>query len=433
MQTDSKLKQRKREDESGPALEAGDNLSIASLPTNLAINGGKPVRDTWLPYGHQVILDRDIEAVVSTLKSDWLTQGPAVKAFEKAIADYVGVRYAVAYSNGTSALHGAYFAAGIGEGDEIVTSAITFAATSNAALYLGARPVFADVAPLTGLIDPQSVEKQITAETKAIVGIDFAGQPCDYDELTAIAKKHGLPFIVDAAHSLGATYKGKAAGSQADMSTISFHPVKSITTGEGGMVLTNSKDYYEKLITFRTHGIVKDPAQLTALDAALDGPWYHEMQHLGFNYRMCDLQAALGESQMLSLNDFVQKRQSIAASYRKKLANSQYYQCAEVLPDRESSYHLFPIFVKVQPFGEKRKAVFEALHAENIGVQVHYIPTYKFPYYKALLGCDLSSQYPGTEEFYSREIGLPIFASMSEKDIDDVVAALEKIGLALLH
>ena len=400
-----------------------------SESASLALNGGKPVRDTWLPYGHQVISEADIAAVVATLKSDWLTQGPAIKAFEKAVADYVGVKYAVAVSSGTAALHAAYYVAGIGEKDEIITSPITFAATSNAAVYLGASPIFADVNAKNGLIDVESIRQRITSRTRAIVGIDFAGQPCDYDAIAALAREHNLLFIVDAAHSLGAFYKGKAAASQADMSTLSFHPVKSITTGEGGMILTNSPDYYEKLLVFRTHGIVKDADKLTVNE----GPWYHEMQELGFNYRMCDLQATLGESQLKSLPEFVAKRRQIAALYRQKLAGCPDYHCVEELADCQSSYHLFPILVKGEPenYAAKRKFVFEALHAENIGVQVHYIPTYQFPYYKKLLGRDWAPDCPGAEEFYSREIGLPIFASMSEKDVDDVVAALQKIGKCL--
>jgi perosamine synthetase len=383
MQTDSKHRTGNSKEGSSTALNGAE-----SPAPKLAINGGKPVRDTWLPYGHQVISEQDIAAVVSTLKSDWLTQGPAVKAFEQAVADYTGVKYAV---------------------------------------YLGARPVFADVSPTTGLIDIASARARVTSHTKAIVGIDFAGQACDYDELASLAKEKGLTFIVDAAHSLGGSYKERPAASQADMSILSFHPVKSITTGEGGMVLTNSKEYFEKLTTFRTHGIEKDPAKLTVNE----GPWYHEMQFLGFNYRMCDLQAALGTSQMTAIDSFVKRRREIAALYSKKLANSAFYQCLDALAGRQSSYHLFPILVKKTPYAQTRKMVFEALHAENIGVQVHYIPTYKFPYYKELLGRDLSSEMPGAEEFYSREIGLPIFASMTDKDVDDVVAALNKIASAL--
>jgi len=411
MQTDRKLRER----------GAGSELA-------LAINGGKPVRATWLPYGHQVISEQDIAAVVATLKSDWLTQGPAIKEFEESVASYTGVKYAVAYSSGTAALHGAYFAAGIGEGDEIVTAPITFAATSNAAVYLGARPVFADVDAATGLIDVDSAKSCITGRTKALVGIDFAGQPCDYDALANLAKEKNLVFITDSAHSLGGFYHGRPAASQADMAILSFHPVKSITTGEGGMVLTNSKEYFDRLITFRTHGIEKDPAKLTAHE----GPWYHEMQFLGFNYRMCDMQAALGTSQMKSIDGFVKRRREIAALYRKMLAGSAFYDCVEELAERQSAYHLFPILVKKKPYAQTRKVVFEALHAENIGVQVHYIPTYKFPYYKELLGRDLSEELPGAEEFYAREIGLPIFASMTDHDVEDVILGLAKIGQALL-
>ena len=402
---------------------------LSTESAGLALNGGKPVRDTWLPYGHQVISEDDIAAVVKTLKSDWLTQGPAIKAFEQAVADYVGVKHAVAVSSGTAALHAAYFAADIGEKDEIITSPITFAATSNAAVYQGARPVFADVSPENGLIDLNSVKKRITPRTRAVVGIDFAGQPCDYDGIAEICKANRLIFILDSAHSLGAFYKGKPACGQADMSILSFHPVKSITTGEGGMILTNSDEYYEKLLIFRTHGIEKRPDKLTVNE----GPWYHEMQELGFNYRMCDLQAALGASQMKSLNEFIAKRREIADLYRQKLDGCPDYECVEELEGRLSSYHLFPILVKGDPakYAETRKFVFEALHAENIGVQVHYIPTYKFPYYKKLLGRDWAPDCPGAEEFYSREIGLPIFASMTEKDVDDVVAALKKIGKCL--
>ncbi len=387
------------------------------------------MRDTWLPYGHQVISEQDIAAVIATLKSDWLTQGPAIKAFEEAVAAFAQVKYAVALSSGTAALHGAYFAAGIGEDDEIVTSPITFAATSNAALYLGAKPVYADVSPTTGLIDVNSAKSKISEKTKALVGIDFAGQPCDYDALKALAREKKLVFIVDAAHSLGGYYKDKPAASQADMSILSFHPVKSITTGEGGMVLTNDKTYFERLCVFRTHGIEKDPKKLTVNE----GPWYHEQQHLGFNYRMCDLQAALGASQMQSIDGFIKRRCEIAALYRAALKDSPYYQCLDVIEGRQSAYHLFPILVKAKPFAERRKAVFEALHAENIGVQVHYIPTYKFPYYKDLLGRDLSAEMPGCEEFYAREIGLPIFASMTQRDLDDVFSALDKIARTLLN
>jgi UDP-4-amino-4,6-dideoxy-N-acetyl-beta-L-altrosamine transaminase len=402
----------------------------ASSQPSLAIDGGKPVRDTWLPYGHQQISEADIKAVTKALRSDFLTQGPEIRKFENTISKYLGVKHAVAIANGTAALHAAYFAAGIGEGDLIVTAPITFAATSNAAVYLGARPVYADVFATNGLIDPVSAKallKKYGKKVKAIVGIDFAGQPCDYDALEALSAEYEIPFIVDAAHSLGAIYKGRNACTAGSMATLSFHPVKSITTGEGGMILTNDDKLQEKLATFRSHGIEKHPSKLTRHE----GPWYHEMQTLGYNYRMCDIQAALGTSQMTALPAMLKRRREIAKAYTEKLAGSNNYEVANVHTDRESAYHLFPILVKGKPYAETRKKVFEALHAENIGVQVHYIPTYQMPFYQELLADDWAKACPGAEEFYAREIGLPIFPGMTEKDIDDVVTALEKIAATL--
>ncbi len=332
----------------------------------------------------------------------------------------------MAYSSGTAALHGAYFAAGIGQGDEIVTSAITFAATSNAAVYLGARPVFADVSPSTGLIDLNAAKSKITGRTRALVGIDFAGQPCDYDGLAALAREKGADLYCGRSPLTGwclqrpsGRITGRYVRAQFSPGQINHHRRR-----------WHGFDKFKEIFRinsahFRTHGIEKDPAKLSVCE----GPWYHEMQILGFNYRMCDLQAALGASQMQSIDKFVKRRREIAALYRQKLAESSAYQCAEELEGRDSSYHLFPIFVNKTPYADTRKFVFEALHAENIGVQVHYIPTYKFPYYKQLLDSDLSGTMPGTEEFYSREIGLPIFVSMTDKDVDDVILALERLPL----
>jgi perosamine synthetase len=406
-----------------------DSQVAGRLQSSLALEGGKPVRDSWLPYGHQLIDDADIAAVTEALKSDFLTQGPRIKQFEDSIAKAVGVKYAVAISNGTAALHAAYYSAGITSGDLIITAPITFAATSNAALYLGARSLFADVDPTTGLIDVDSVAKLLKSaegkKVKAVVGIDFAGQPCHYRELEALAASHGIPFIVDAAHSLGATYQGQKAGFAGILSTMSFHPVKSITTGEGGVILSNDDKLYDKLLLFRSHGITKAKDKLTRDE----GPWYHEMQELGYNYRMCDIQAALGTSQMAKLPDFVKRRREIANLYRTKLANHPHYQCATAHDDRESAYHLFPILVKDTPYATNRRYVFEALHAENIGVQVHYIPTYQMPYYQNHVNDrDWASLCPGAEEFYQREIGLPIFPAMTDSDVDDVVKALNKIA-----
>lgn len=406
-----------------------DSHVAGRLQSSLALDGGQPVRTSWLPYGHQLIDQTDIAAVTEALKSDFLTQGPRIKQFEDSVAKASSVKYAVAIANGTAALHAAYYSAGITSGDLIITAPITFAATSNAALYLGAKPLFADVDPTTGLIDVDSVARLLKSaegkKVKAIVGIDFAGQPCHYSELEALAASHGVPFIVDAAHSLGATYQGQKAGFAGILSTMSFHPVKSITTGEGGIILTNDDKLYDKLLLFRSHGITKTKDKLTRDE----GPWYHEMQELGYNYRMCDIQAALGSSQIARLPDFVKRRREIAALYRAKLAGHPNYQCATAHDDRESAYHLFPILVKDAPHTTNRRFVFEALHAENIGVQVHYIPTYQMPYYQNHVNDrDWASLCPGAEEFYQREIGLPIFPAMTDHDAEDVINALNKIA-----
>lgn len=399
--------------------------------STLAINGAPPVRKTLLPYGRQSINDQDLKYVNEVLQSDWLTQGPEIERFEKAMADYVGVKYAVAYSSGTSALHGAYFAAGLKPQDEVLLSPITFAATANAALYLDALPVFVDVEPDTGNIDVKSVEKQVTDKTKILVGIDYAGHPCDADELRAIAKKHSLTFIVDAAHSLGGKYKGKQAGSLADMSILSFHPVKTLTTGEGGMVLTDNPDFFEKLLSFRTHGIEKRDEKLLNKDEN-QGAWYHEMQELGYNYRITDIQAALGNSQLTRLPDFIKRRRQIASIYREKLATISGIKPLKEKEGIESAYHLFPILVTKEPVAKNRKLVFDALRAENIGVQVHYIPVYQHPYYKKNVTTKRKPNCPNAEHFYSGEISLPMFPAMSDADIEDVVTALKKISIELL-
>ncbi|MBK8220129.1 MAG: UDP-4-amino-4,6-dideoxy-N-acetyl-beta-L-altrosamine transaminase [Candidatus Obscuribacter sp.] len=399
--------------------------------SSLAIRGGKPVRETWLPYGHQVIEDDDIAAVTAALTSDFLTQGPRIQEFENAVADHVGVKYAVAIANGTAALHAAYEAAGISTGDEIITSPITFAATSNASLYLGAKPLYADVAPDTGLISAASVEKLLkenrakgNKKIKAVVAVDYAGQPADYDTLQTLADQYEVSLIIDAAHSLGARYKERAGGFAGIMSTMSFHPVKTITTGEGGIILTNDEKLYDRLLAFRSHGIEKRKERLQKHD----GPWYHEMQTLGFNYRMCDIQAALGTSQMFKLPGFIERRLQIAAAYTAALKDSNSYRTITISGASQSAYHLFPILINGENAREKRRFVFEALQKENIGIQVHYIPTYQMPYYKEqVVDRDWSALCPGAEDFYSREISLPIFPSMTMSDIEDVLTALKKI------
>ena len=392
----------------------------------LAINGGAPVRKTLLPYGRQHITEDDIQSVNNVLRSDWLTTGPEIERFEKSLAKVCRAKHAVVYANGTAALHGAYFAAGISTGDEIITSAMTFAATGNAALYLGAKPVFADIEPDTGNIDVDTVEAKITGRTHAIVGVDFGGHPCEADRLQELAQTHELKLIIDGAHSLGASYNGRPVGSLADMTTFSFHPVKAITCGEGGAVVTDSDELYERLRAFRTHGIEKDRDKL----GSFDGPWYHEMQQLGFNYRITDFQAALGTSQLARLESFIERRREIAAEYRKAFESISGIKALAVRENVESAQHLFQIRVTREPVSANRRKLFDALRAENIGVQVHYIPVYNHPYYKANVSCE--SACPETDAFYDAVISLPIFPKMSQSDVDDVILAVNKVSGLLL-
>ena len=364
-----------------------------------------------IPYGHQFIDQDDIDAVVETLKSDFLTQGPKVKEFEESLAKKVDAKSAVAFSSGTAALEAAYFAAGLKEGDEIITSTLTFAATSNAALQLGVKVVFADIEPETGNIDPSDVLKKITSRTKAIVPVDYSGMPVKLDELSQIAQRHGLLLIEDAAHALGAEYKGKKIGGIADMTMFSFHPVKSITTGEGGAITTNNEDFYKKLCIYRTHGITKANFKNKA-----EGEWYYEMQHLAQNFRLTDIQAALGISQLGKLEKFIEKRKNIAALYHKAFANNPNIILPQEYEGTSSSWHLYPIRLKDST---KRAEVFKKLRDSSMGVQVHYIPVHFHPYYQEL-GYK-KGICPNAEEFYAGEISIPIFPGLSEKDQNFVI------------
>lgn len=390
--------------------------------TKLAINGGTPVRDTYLPYGQQWIEDDDIEEVVKVLKSDYLTTGPKIKEFEEKFGKYVGVKYAVAISNGTAALHGASFAAGIKEGDEVITTPITFAASANCIIYQGGKPIFADIDSSTYNIDPKDIEKKISSKTKAIVPVDFTGQPVNIDEINAIAKKYNLIVIEDGAHSLGAEYKGKKTGSLVDMTTFSFHPVKHITTGEGGVITTNNKELYEKLKLFRTHGITRDKKILYNKN---EGSWYYEQLELGYNYRITDIQCALGISQLNKIDKFLRRRREIAEKYNEYLKDID----GIVLPYQEeyikSSWHLYVIQLELEKFKVGRREIFEALQAENIGVNVHYIPVYYHPYYQKL-GYK-KGLCPNAEKLYERIITIPLYPKMTDKDVKDVVEALDRV------
>jgi len=379
------------------------------------------MRDLYLPYGKQFIDEDDITAVVDILRGDFLTTGPSIMDFEKHVANYVGAKYAVAFSNGTAALHGATFAAGIAEGDEVITTPLTFAASANCVLYQGGTVVFADIDPKTYNINPTEIEKKITPETKAIIPVHFTGQPVQLNEIHALAKKYSLVVIEDAAHALGSTYKGKRIGSLSDMTMFSFHPVKHITTGEGGIITTNNKEYYNKLIQFRSHGITRDPAVMKENH----GPWYYEMQFLGYNYRMTDIQAALGSSQIKKLDGFVNRRKEIIETYNKAFEQISQVQIPYQLPETDSSWHLYVLKLNLDQLAVSRKEVFEELQKLNIGVNVHYIPVHMLSYYKQL-GYKKGS-LPLAEKLYEEIISLPLFPLMQEQDVEDVIEAVKLV------
>jgi perosamine synthetase len=390
----------------------------------------------YIPYGRQSIDDADIEAVVKVLKSDYLTTGPAVEAFEKKVADYVGAKYAVAVSNGTAALHVACLAAGIGEGDEVITTPITFAASANCVLYCGGTPVFADIDPDTYNISPEELEKKITSRTKAIIPVHYTGQPCDMDAILEIAHKHNLLVVEDGAHALGAAYKGKKIGSIADMTCFSFHPVKPVTTGEGGMIVTDNEELYRRLVLYRSHGITRDKDMMQqyeeqlqqssdpALQEAADmlrgdvidpGGWYYQQLELGYNYRITDISCALGASQMDKLDHFLERRRQIAKKYDEAFADIPQIKIPWQQEGCQSGWHLYMI----QTMERSRREVFEGLRQAGIGVNVHYIPVYRHPYYQR-------NGYAGVhclnaEAFYERAISLPIFPGLTGQQQDYVI------------
>lgn len=357
----------------------------------------------YIPYGRQSIDEDDIKAVIETLRSDFLTTGPKVEEFEKCVADYVGAKYAVAVSNGTAALHAACFAAGIGEGDEVITTPITFAASANCVFYCGGKPVFADIDPVTYNIDPEDIKRKITSRTKAIVAVHYTGQPCDMDAIHTIAQEHDLIVIEDAAHALGADYKGRKVGNISELTTFSFHPVKHITTAEGGMILTNSKELYDKLILFRTHGITRAPEFLSHEE----GAWYYEQIQLGYNYRITDVQCALGISQMRKLDDFIYRRRRIAKRYDEAFMNNPNIVIPYEKEGCNNSYHLYVIQVK----NVDRRKVFDTLRDAGIGVNVHYIPVYTFPYYREHGYKEVRCK--NAEEFYKCIISIPIYPDLT--------------------
>lgn len=371
----------------------------------------------YIPYGKQTIDEKDIQAVVEALRSDYLTTGPKIEEFEKRVADYVGAKYAVAVNSGTAALHIACLAAGIKEGDEVITSPITFAASANCVLYCGGTPVFADIDENTYNISPDEIERRVTERTKAIIPVHYTGQPCDMDAIMDIAGKHNLLIIEDGAHALGASYKGRKIGSIAHMTCFSFHPVKPITTGEGGMVVTNSEELYKRLILFRSHGITRDETMMTEQQ----GDWYYQQLELGYNYRITDISCALGLSQMDKLDGFLERRRQIAKRYNEAFCDVSQIKIPMQLADCESGWHLYVIQVKA----DYRKEIFDNLRKSGIGVNVHYIPVYKHPYYQRNGYADVCCK--NGEVFYERAISLPIFPLLTDVQQDYVIEQVLKI------
>lgn len=388
-----------------------------------AIEGGTPVRETKIFYGHQYIDDADIQAVVDVLKSDYLTCGPKIGELEQKLCEVTGAKYAVVCSNGTAALHIAAMAAGVGEGDEVITTPITFAASANCALYCGARPVFADIDPETYNIDPAKVEAAITPRTKAVVAVDYTGQSVALDPLRKICREHGLFLIEDGAHVIGTKYKGQPNGSLSDMTTLSFHPVKTVTGGEGGAVLTNDETLYRKLVLYRAHGITRDPS---LMEHEPDGPWYYEMIDLGYNYRMTDMQAALIISQLDKLERFSARRKEIVAKYNEAFAKLPQIVVQKEIPESDTTRHLYILRLNPDRLRIGRKQFFEALAAENVCCNVHYIPTYYFPYYEKL-GYK-RGLCPNAEKLYAEIISLPLYYAMSDEDVESVIEAVTKIA-----
>lgn len=387
-------------------------------PQRLALAGGTPVRSTLLPYGRQWVDEEDIAAVVAVLRSAWLTTGPKVEEFERAFADVCGTREAVAVSNGTAALHACMHVLDIGPGDEVIVPAMTFAASSNCVLYRGGTPVFADVDPATLLLDPARVEEKVTPRTRAIVAVDYAGQPCGYRALRKIADREGLALVADGCHALGGSYRGRPVGSVADLTVFSLHPVKHITTGEGGVVTTDDAELARRLRVFRSHGIATDHRQREET-----GSWFYEMVDLGYNYRMTDFQCALGLSQLRKLPAWIARRQEIAAALTAGIREIPGLQPLAVRDDVSHAYHLFVIRVAAE-LGRAR--VFAALRAEGIGVNVHYIPVHLHPYYRENLGTS-PGLCPVAEAAYEQILSLPMFPQMSDADVADVVTALDKV------
>jgi perosamine synthetase len=391
------------------------------MNSRLAIDGGAPVRQRLLPYGHQTVDEEDCRAVREVLMSGWLTTGPKVRQFEQAFARSTHAGEAVAVSSGTAALHAAMHALDIGPGDEVIVPALTFAASANCVVYQGARPVFVDVEPDTLLVDAAEVRAKITPRTRAIVAVDYAGQPCDYDELNAIAQKHGLGLVADACHSLGAGYKEQPVGTLANLNVFSLHPVKAMTTGEGGIITTESFEIAYRMRCFRNHGITSNH-----YEREQQGSWLYDMAGLGYNYRLSDIQCALGLSQLQRLYGWIERRRAIARRYDDAFASLDGVTPLALRAGRQHAYHLYVIRLDGFRFNVDRGRIFSALRAEGIGANVHYLPVYLHSFYRHRFGTG-PGLCPQAENAYKEILSLPIFPNMTDMDINDVIQAMYKV------
>jgi perosamine synthetase len=397
---------------------------MSATPTKLetlALHGGTPVRETLLPYGRQKLDEADILAVIEVLRSDWLTTGPKVSEFEERLAAKVGAKHAIGFSSGTAALHAAAFTAGLGPGDEAITTPLTFCATANCVLYQGATPVFADVCADTLNLDPERVAKKISSRTRALIAVDYAGHPAELHKLRALAAERGLVLIEDACHALGAEYRGKRVGGLTDLTVFSFHPVKHVTTGEGGMVTTNDAKMAETLRRFRNHGISSEARQRQE-----SGQWFYEMVLLGFNYRLTDFACALGISQLARLDANLLRRRQIAARYTRAFREVPAVMAPVERDGVNPAWHLYPIRLKLESLTAGRGEIFRALRAEKLGVSVHYIPVHLHPYYRNRFGYK-GGEFPVAEDAYERLISLPMFHGMTDRDVEDVIRAVSKV------
>ncbi len=395
----------------------------------LAVNGGNPIRSEKIYYGRQWVDEQDIAAVGEVLRSPFITCGPNVTALEQELAKLTEAKYCVVVNSGTSALHCATIGAGLGPGDEMITTPMTFAASANCALYVGARPVFADINPYTYNIDPESIRSKITERTKAIVAVDFTGQAVDVERIRAVCDEaeqkygHKIVLIEDAAHSIGTKYKGKPVGSLADMTCFSFHPVKTVTGGEGGAITTNDPKLYQKLVLAHTHGITHSLEDMYVKD---EGPWYYEMVSLGYNYRLTDFQAALISSQLKKLDKFVARRKEIVAKYNEAFLAIPELIVQKEIPESDTCCHLYIVRLNLELLTCTRREFFEAMSAENVQPQVHYVPVYWFPYYKKTLGYE-KGLCPNAEEVYKGIMSIPLYPRMTDQDVDDVIKAVRKV------